>query len=212
VIAAARNGSVESGGLQPISHEPDPSDPRSLVPYLPLTAYQADSAGAILTIAQSQVSGVTSPNSIRTEVGGLCLTILKDFAHLPVAPPVVHRSIPEPVLHNLWDGDVIPTQSSDSISEVAAVPATIRENVRKSWKSAVLIMYEAFQRNDSTTMSEIIDIDLARDLLATSKRAEGYRGFFDDPLSFLLMDNRTSRNGTRTMSDWTLTDFRDWTR
>jgi hypothetical protein len=117
VIAAARNGSVESGGLQPISHEPDPSDPRSLVPYLPLTAYQADSAGAILTIAQSQVSGVTSPNSIRTEVGGLCLTILKDFAHLPVAPPVVHRSIPEPVLHNLWDGDVIPTQSSDSISE-----------------------------------------------------------------------------------------------
>jgi hypothetical protein len=99
VIAAARNGSVESGGLQPISHEPDPSDPRSLVPYLPLTAYQADSAGAILTIAQSQVSGVTSPNSIRTEVGGLCLTILKDFAHLPVAPPVVHRSIPEPVLH-----------------------------------------------------------------------------------------------------------------
>jgi hypothetical protein len=70
-------------------------------------------------------------------------------------------------------------------------------------------MYEAFQRNDSTTMSGIIDIDLARDLLATSKRAEGYRGFFDDPLSFFLMDNR---NGTRTMSDWTLTDFRDWTR
>jgi hypothetical protein len=131
---------------------------------------------------------------------------------LPVAPPVAHRSIPDPVLHNLWDGDVIPTQSSDSISEVAAVPATIRENVRKSWKSAVLIMYEAFQRNDSTTMSEIIDIDLARDLRATSKGAEGYRGFFDDPLSFFLMDNRTSRNGTRTMSDWTLTDVRDWTR
>jgi hypothetical protein len=84
--------------------------------------------------------------------------------------------------------------------------------MRKSWKSAALIMYEAFQRNDSTTMSEIIDIDLARDLLATSKGAEGYRGFFDDPLSFFLMDNRTSRNGTRTMSDWTLTDFRDWTR
>jgi hypothetical protein len=73
----------------------------------------------------------------------------------------------------------------------AAVPATIRENVRQSWKSAALIMYEAFQRNDSTTKSEIIDID---------------------PLSFFLMDNRTSRNGTRTTSDFTLTDFRDWTR
>jgi hypothetical protein len=72
----------------------------------------------------------------------------------------------------------------------AAVPATIREKVRKSWTSAALTMYEAFQRNDSTTKSEIINID---------------------PLSFFLMDNRTSRTGTRTMSKRTLAEFGEWT-
>jgi hypothetical protein len=75
----------------------------------------------------------------------------------------------------------------------AAVPATIRRNVRESWKNAALAMYGAFQRNDSTTKSEIIDID---------------------PLSFFLMDNRTSRSetNTSTMSAQTLTDFDEWTR
>ena len=75
----------------------------------------------------------------------------------------------------------------------AAVPATMRRNVRESWKNAALAMYGAFQRNDSATKSEIIDID---------------------PLSFFLMDNRTSRSetNTRTMSPQTLTDFDEWTR
>jgi hypothetical protein len=60
----------------------------------------------------------------------------------------------------------------------AAVPGQYARMCGKSWKSAALIMYDAFQRNDSTTKSEIIDID---------------------PLSFFLMDNRTSLNGTRTI-------------
>jgi hypothetical protein len=52
---------------------------------------------------KSQVLGVTSANLTRTEGSGLCLTILKDFSHLPLAALVAHRSIPDPVLHTLWD-------------------------------------------------------------------------------------------------------------
>jgi hypothetical protein len=59
----------------------------TLMPDLPLTAYQADNAVAILTIAQSQVSGVTSANSIRTEVSGVCLTILKISPICPLRRP-----------------------------------------------------------------------------------------------------------------------------
>jgi hypothetical protein len=53
---------------------------------------------------KSQMLGVTSANLTRTEGRGLCLTILKDFAHLLLAALVADRSIPDLVLHKLWDG------------------------------------------------------------------------------------------------------------
>ena len=48
--------------------------------------------------------GVTSANLTRTEGRGLGLTILKDFAHVLLAALVADRSIPDLVLHKLWDG------------------------------------------------------------------------------------------------------------
>jgi hypothetical protein len=74
------------------------------MPDLPLTAYQADSAGAILTTAQSQVSGVTIDELDSNRSQRRTPDNSQDFAHLPLAPPVAHRSIPDPVLHHLGDG------------------------------------------------------------------------------------------------------------
>ena len=74
----------------------------------------------------------------------------------------------------------------------ATVPATVSQNVRDSWRNAASAMYTAFQQDDSTTNTQIIDVE---------------------PLSFFLMDNRRSRseNFARTMSNETLADFEKWT-
>ena len=59
---------------------------------------------AILTIAQVADAGSHISELDSNRGRGLCLTILKDFAHLLLAALVADRSIPDPVLHKLWDG------------------------------------------------------------------------------------------------------------
>lgn len=72
-------------------------------------------------------------------------------------------------------------------------PMTFTPGARRSWTNAALAMYRAFQQNEATPTSEIIEIN---------------------PLSFFLMDNRTGRSEdfTHTVSSETLKAFEDWTK
>jgi hypothetical protein len=69
-------------------------------------------------------------------------------------------------------------------------PMTFTPGARRSWTNAALAMYRAFQQNEATPTSEIIEIN---------------------PLSFFLMDNRTGRSEdfTHTVSGETLNAFED---